>query len=121
MGFASSSMPWRRKLIALALVSILPADPGVFDRLDQILSVCIDVLAEPLLGPDGVPDNHSQTPDSTDLLNANLRNMLQEDPVSTTDLKSYLSQKMNEASGAFPNEFQAALAAVDPVLLQQLQ
>jgi hypothetical protein len=129
MGFASSSMPWRRKLIALALVSMIPADASVLQRLDQILSVCVDVLAEPLLGPEGVPDNQTTQRDvnstlaenSCSLFHTNLKLMLQEDPVNSTDLRSYLSQKMGEASTTFPNEFQAAIAAVDPVILQQLQ
>lgn len=122
MGFASSSMPWRRKLVALALVSLIPADPRFLERLDQILSVCIDVMAEPLLGPEGTPDAKT-TPntESSDLFSANLIAMQQADPVSTTDLKAYLSQKMGEASGSFPNEFQASMAAIDPILLQQLQ
>lgn len=131
-GAGDPAGPWHRKLVALALVSLLPADPLVLQRLDAILSVCLDVLAEhPTPGLAASPVRAGDRPASveetsipvaSDLYTTNLRAMLQEDPVQTLDLRAFLQQKLGEAQVAVgAAAFQSALAAVDPVLLQQLQ
>lgn len=132
-GGSDPSGPWHRKLVALALVSFLPADPNVLQRLDAILSVCVDVLAEhqapgfvmrPWSHSERLNEGCDQTSATTtsDRYTTNLRAMLQGDPVQTLDLKSFLQQKMNETQASVgAAAFQSALAAVDPVLLQQLQ
>lgn len=140
IGASSSSGPWRRKAVALALVSLLPADPQVLQHLDLILNVCIDVLAELRGGGGGseaaggeaaaagVPEAYASfhlAQDealASDLYTANLRAMLQGDLVQTTDLAAFLHQKMGEAQVAVgAAAFQQVLAAIDPVILQQLQ
>jgi hypothetical protein len=129
-GGSDPSGPWHRKLVALALVSLLPADPNVLLRLDAILSVCLDVLSEhqapgfvmPSLGNSDRLSEGSDHSSASDLYTTNLRAMLQGDSVQTLDLKVFLQQKMSETQATVGAEaFQGALAAVDPILMQQLQ
>jgi hypothetical protein len=129
-GACDPAGPWRRKLVALALVSLLPADLQVLQRLDAVLSVCLDVLAKqptPGLANSPVragdrPARTDETSPASDLYTSNLRAMLQGDPVQTLDLRAFLRQKLGEAQVAVgAAAFESALAAVDPVLLQQLQ
>jgi hypothetical protein len=52
----SSSGPWRRKLWALALCSLLSStDSEVLNRMDRILDVCANVLAEIEIEPQILP------------------------------------------------------------------
>ena len=124
---SSSAGPWKRKLVALALVSLLPTDPALLQRLDLILSVCVDVLAETHdPGVAGSPSRAAESEPATvaqsDRYTHNLRTLLQGDPVQTLDLGAFLQQKMGEAQVAVgPTVFQQALGAVDPVIMQQLQ
>jgi len=131
LGAISSAGSWHRKLVTLALVSLMPASPGMFSRLDQVLDKCIDVLSEietsggdaafTLLGSP-VRAKAPGVPDAPDFYTQCQRGMVQSDPVLTTNLRGFLEQKMAEAEAAVGSEnFQQAMAAVDPALLAQLQ
>jgi hypothetical protein len=137
VGTASPSGTWGRKLVALALVSLLPSDPQVLQRLHDIINICVDVIFEQgsaqhtITGSPGASaaSPYSDAQRALDQENATqsdqytqkLRAMLQGDPVHTTDLRAYLQVKMGEAQGAVGDAvFQQALSTVDPALLQQL-
>ena len=52
----------------------------------------------------------------------NLRNILQNDTVHSTDLRLFLNQKMAEAKAAVGDApFDEAVSAVEPAILMQLQ
>ena len=137
VGTASHSGTWGRKLVALALVSLLPSDPQVLQRLHDIVNICVDVIFEQgsTFTITGSPGANSASTYSaaefemdqasaaqSDQYTQKLRAMLQADPVHTTDLRGFLQMKMGEAQGAVGDaSFQQALSTVDPALLQQLQ
>ncbi len=162
----SSAGPWRRKLWALSLVSLLGSgavemsnasarlmgaaphphpDDELLSRLDQILNVCIDVLSEleSDVGPTGSPcaahylpqraasDDELAHPGGAsaddgdgrqrDPFVALERTEMLSDVVHTTDLRAFLMTQMQQcASLVGPNRYQAALAAVEPAMLQHL-
>ena len=129
----------RRKVWAFALVSLLPFGQGIFlNRLDQILNMCLDVLSD-----DVAPVSEFQAQHDPTLLDfdddgnevsaaarappgpfyaARLTAIEASDSVAATNLHQYLQQKMGEAKAvAGDAAFNEALAAVEPVILQQLQ
>jgi len=134
----SSVAPWHRKVVALALASLVAVDPpGTLPRLVEIVNVCVDVLSEqaPGASPAGSPGagpvpspaealalEALEATAGSDLYTANLRAMVTGDAVLTIDLRAFLSAKLGEAQASAGAEaLQLALAAVDPALLAQLR
>jgi hypothetical protein len=106
----------RRRQVALALVSLLPVDAGMVDRLDDVLGGCGDVDAEPAL--EGLLEGPAPLPGEP-LHAAHLRGLHQADPVAATNLRGLLQQKLGEAQAAHRDAFDRAIATVDPLVLRQ--
>jgi hypothetical protein len=126
VGAVSSGGPWRRKVVALSLVSLLDADPAVLERLDLILNVAVDVIAElrTTTASSVVAETVSDglVLGTSDLYTSNLRSMFQDDMVQHTELSSFLQKKLGDAEAVVgASAFQNVISGIDPVIFQQLQ
>ncbi|KAK9767575.1 hypothetical protein K7432_002546 [Basidiobolus ranarum] len=129
--FDNMGHPKQRKLNALALITLAAFDiPEVNQRFPQLVGIWTDVLTEVKESGDGdssiyweenteYEDDVEGNPESN-----RRRELLQHDPVYSTNLIQYTQMKLKESENAHggPQLFQQqVLSHVDPLLVEELQ
>eukprot|EP00727_Mastigamoeba_balamuthi_P001674 m51a1_g11503 hypothetical protein (971) ;mRNA; f:6860-11246 len=113
----------RKKLNGMALVSLLALpDAAMLAYVDQAVNVAVETV---LTLEDHGADRSAllETVGGTEggAYNSGMLQWMQRDPVVTVDMRQYVAQTLARAAAVHGQAYAAALAAVDPMVLAQLQ
>mmetsp|Transcript_2726 Transcript_2726/g.8816 ORF Transcript_2726/g.8816 Transcript_2726/m.8816 type:complete len:210 (+) Transcript_2726:402-1031(+) len=107
----------QRRLAALALAALLPLEPKALGCLEEVLSLCVSALAD----EEQPPPSPARSPPPEAVRAAFSRALEPFDSLAAMPLRPALQRSLGVAQEAHGAAFGAAIARVDPALLEQVR